>query len=160
MTIMLQRSQTRGWEERSWAAFHRLWNVGDGDDVGYGSSPDSDEAFCINMSTAAPGDENPTIEDDIEVEFLSEEDIMDVDQDGDDFGGNGEGSSTEQTVAQSVSEETPSVAETTEGECRKEILALVANMRQSIPDRVFKDEAERESVLRYLADIECRYGPS
>lgn len=85
MTTMLQRSQTRGWEERGWATFHRLWNIGDEDDIGYGVPPESDETFCVvNISTAAPGDEDSTGEDNIEVEFLSKEDVMDIDHDGED----------------------------------------------------------------------------
>lgn len=158
MTTMLQRSQTRGWEERGWAAFHRLWNIGDGDDIGYGVPPESDETFCANISTAAPGDEDSTGEDNIEVEFLSEEDIMDIDHDGEDFLENGERSTTEQMDAQNAAESTPPAPEMTEGERRKEILALLADMRQSFQSRSFEDEAERESVLSHLANLERQHG--
>lgn len=160
MTTMLQRSQTRGWEERGWAAFHRLWNIGDRDDVGYGVPPKSEETLCVNISTAAPGDEDSTVDDDIELEFLSEEDIMDIDHDGEDFLEDGERSTTEQTVAQNAAEDAPSAAEMTGGDCRKEVLTLVANVRQNVQDRVFEDEAERESALEYLADIERQHGLS
>jgi len=156
MTSMLQRSQTKGWEERSWAAFHSLWNVGDEDGIGHGISLESDETFYVDTTTTAPDNKDSHLEDDIEVEFLSEEDIMDMDH----FVENSERRTGEQTDSDEAAEGMPFAPEMTEDERRKEILALLRDMRQRLENRIFENEAERESVLSYLADLERQHGPS
>jgi len=157
MTTMLQNARKRCWEERSWNAFQRLWNIRDEGDADCAALPELDETYWTHKSTAADDSNAPITVHSIDVDDVFDEDLMEIEHEDGDLSEDSEHSKEEQTDISGAAETTVSTAVMTEGECRQEILALVVSVRQRVQRSDFEDEDERHKVLNDLADIERQH---